>query len=59
MAAGTDVALLVAASDAPIADEQLRVLAAGTEHPVTETRDRFGNRLHLVHGLPEGTVEIT
>lgn len=59
MAAGTDVALLVAASDAPIADEQLRVLAAGAEHPVTETRDRFGNRLHLVHGLPEGTVEIT
>ncbi len=56
--AGTDVALLIAASDAPIAEEHLVVRADGAEHPVTETRDRFGSRLHLLQGLPEGTVEI-
>ena len=55
---GTDIALLVAVSDAPTAREELSVLAGGIAHPVTETRDRFGSRLHLVHGLPEGPVEI-
>lgn len=58
VAAGTDIALLVAVSDAPAAEESLQVLADGVEHPVTETRDRFGSRLHLLHGLPEGAVEI-
>jgi transglutaminase-like putative cysteine protease len=58
VAAGTDVALLVAVSSAPFAQERLTVHAEGVEHPVTETRDRFGSRLHLVQGLPEGTVEI-
>lgn len=58
VAAGTDIALLVAVSDAPVAEESLQVLADGVEHPVTETRDRFGSRLHLLHGLPEGAVEI-
>jgi len=58
VAAGTDVALLVAASDAPLGEEHLSVRAGGAEHPVTETRDRFGSRMHLVHGLPEGTVEF-
>ncbi|ASK64546.1 cysteine protease [Brachybacterium avium] len=57
--AGTDVALLVAASAAPIAEERLSVLAEGVDHPVSETRDRFGSRVHLVQGLPEGTVEIS
>lgn len=58
VAAGTDVALLVAASSAPVAEETLTVRAQGAEHPVSETRDRFGSRLHLVQGLPAGTVEI-
>jgi transglutaminase-like putative cysteine protease len=55
---GTDVALLVAVSDAPVAEESLSARAGGAEHPVTEARDRFGNRLHLLHGLPGGEVEI-
>ncbi|MGP5413264.1 transglutaminase-like domain-containing protein [Brachybacterium paraconglomeratum] len=55
---GTDVALLVAVSDAPVAEETLSVRAGGAEHPVTETRDRFGSRLHVLHGLPGGEVEI-
>ncbi|WP_245851013.1 transglutaminase-like domain-containing protein [Brachybacterium vulturis] len=59
VAAGTDVALLVAASSAPLIEESLSVRADGVEHPVSEARDRFGSRLHLVQGLPEGTVEIT
>lgn len=59
VAAGTDIALLVAASAAPIAEERLSVRAEGVEYPVSETWDRFGSRLHLVQGLPEGTVEIT
>lgn len=58
VAEGTDLALLVAVSDAPVAKESLSVLADGAQHPVTETRDRYGSRLHLVHGLPAGTVEI-
>ncbi|MGO1284439.1 MAG: transglutaminase-like domain-containing protein [Brachybacterium sp.] len=58
VAEGTDIALLVAVSDAPAAQEELSVLADGAIQPVTETRDRFGNRLHLLHGLPEGPVEI-
>lgn len=59
VAAGTEIALLVAASSAPVAEERLTVRADGVEHPVPETRDRFGNRLHLVQGLTEGTVEIS
>src|SRR5699024_1646731 len=59
VAAGTEIALLVAASSAPVAEERLTVRAEGVEHPVSETRDRFGNRLHLVQGLTEGTVEIS
>ena len=55
---GTDVALLVAVSDAPAAEESLVVRAGGAEHPLTETRDRFGSRLHLLSGLPAGDVEI-
>lgn len=55
---GTDIALLVAVSEAPAAEESLQVLAGGTAHPVTETRDRFGSRLHLLQGLPGGEVEI-
>lgn len=58
VAAGTDVALLVAASSAPVHEDSLTVRAQGHEHPVTETRDRFGSRLNLLQGLPEGTVEI-
>lgn len=58
VAAGTDIALLVAASSAPVAEERLTVRAGGGEHPMTETRDRFGSRLHLLQGLPEGTAEI-
>ena len=58
VAAGTDVALLIAASEAPIGREELTVRAGGADHPVTETLDRFGSRLHLVQALPEGTVEI-
>ncbi|MGP9536992.1 transglutaminase-like domain-containing protein [Brachybacterium sp. AOP43-C2-M15] len=58
VAEGTDIALLVAISDAPVAEETLQVLADGVPHQVTETRDRFGSRLHLVQGLPEGQVEI-
>lgn len=57
-AAGTDLALLVAPSDAVVAEESLTVRVEGDPHPVTETRDRFGNRLHLVHSLPEGRAEI-
>ena len=55
---GTDVALLVAVPDAPAEGESLSVRAGGAEHPVTETRDRFGSRLHLLHDLPAGEVEI-
>src|SRR5690606_27779792 len=58
VAEGTDLALLVAVSDAPVVEESLSVVAGGSPHPVTETRDRYGSRLHLVHGLPTGTVEI-
>ncbi|MGP9681335.1 MULTISPECIES: transglutaminase-like domain-containing protein [unclassified Brachybacterium] len=59
VAEGTDVALLIAVSDAPARQESLTVVAGGREHPSTETRDRFGSRMHLVTGLPEGRVEIT
>ncbi|WP_258775024.1 transglutaminase-like domain-containing protein [Brachybacterium alimentarium] len=55
---GTDIALLVAPSAAPASRESLTVRAGGAEHPVTEARDRYGNRMHLVLGLPAGTVEI-
>lgn len=58
VAEGTDIALLVAVSEAPVAQESLTVLAAGREHAVTETRDRFGSRMHLITGLPAGQVEI-
>lgn len=58
VAQDTDIALLVAISDAPVGEETLSVLVDGDEHPVTETRDRFGSRLHLINGLPGGTVEI-
>lgn len=58
VAEGTDLALLVAVSAAPVAREELQVLAGGVPHEVTETRDRFGSRMHLVHGLPLGEVEI-
>ncbi|MFC7374451.1 transglutaminase family protein [Brachybacterium sp. GCM10030267] len=58
VAAGTDIALLVAVSRAPVAQESLTVLAGSRPHPVTETRDRFGSRLHTVTGLPAGQVEI-
>ncbi|MGO1976014.1 transglutaminase-like domain-containing protein [Brachybacterium tyrofermentans] len=59
VAEGTDVALLIAVSDAPAQHESLTVIAGGRAHPSTETRDRFGSRMHLVTGLPEGQVEIT
>lgn len=59
VAEGTDIALLVAVSDAPVQHESLSVLAGGRDHPTSETRDRFGSRVHLVTGLPEGRVEIT
>ncbi|MGO2535257.1 MAG: transglutaminase-like domain-containing protein [Brachybacterium tyrofermentans] len=59
VAEGTDVALLIAVSDAPAQHESLTVIAGGRAHPSTETRDRFGSRMHLVTGLPEGRVEIT
>lgn len=58
VAEGTDLALLVAVSDAPAQHESLTVVAGGREHPTTETRDRFGSRMHLVAGLPAGRVEI-
>ncbi|MDN5686588.1 MAG: transglutaminase family protein [Brachybacterium sp.] len=58
VAEGTDIALLVAVSEAPVAQESLTVLAGGREHAVTETRDRFGNRMHLITSLPAGQVEI-
>ena len=58
VAEGTDIALLVAVSAAPVAQESLTVVAGGAEHPVGETVDRYGNRLHLLNGLPAGTVEI-
>lgn len=58
VAESTDIALLVAVSEAPVAQESLTVLAGGREHPVTETRDRFGNRMHLISSLPAGQVEI-
>lgn len=59
VADGTDIALLVAASAAPIGEESLVARAGGVEHPVEETRDRYGNRLHLLKGLPAGSVEVT
>ncbi|GAA1491422.1 transglutaminase family protein [Brachybacterium sacelli] len=55
---GTDIALLVAVSEAPVAQESLTVLAGGREHAVAETRDRFGSRMHLITGLPAGQVEV-
>ena len=39
-------------------EQRISEQAGGIAHPVTETRDRFGSRLHLVHGMPEGPVEI-
>lgn len=57
--AGTSIALLVAAADAPVAEESLAATAAGGDHRVEETRDRFDNRMHLLHDLPAGTVEIS
>lgn len=59
VAAGTDIALLVAVSAAVPAREELSVLASGREHPVSETRDRYGNRMHLLSDLPPGAVEIS
>lgn len=58
VAAGTDIALLVAVAAAPVAGESLSVLAGGAEHTVEEARDRFGNRMHLLRALPAGDVEI-
>ncbi len=58
VAAGTDVALRMAVSGVPVEEESLSVRAGGAERPVTEARDRFGNRLHRVRDLPAGTVEI-
>lgn len=58
VAEGTDLALLVSVSAAPVEQETLQVLAGGVPHEVSETRDRFGSRLHLVHGLALGEVEI-
>ena len=59
VSAGTAIALLVAAADAPVGEESLRVRSATGDHTVEETRDRFGNRVHLLHELPAGTVEIS
>lgn len=56
---GTEVALLFAVADAPIDEETLTVTIAGGEVPVEETRDRFGNRMHLLRELPGGTVELS
>lgn len=58
VAEGTDVALLIAASAAPIAQEELSVIAGGEERPVQETSDPHGNRMHLVTALPAGPVEF-
>ncbi len=57
--AGTGIALLVAAADAPVGEETLSVRSAGGDHTVEESRDRFGNRVHVLHDLPAGTVEIS
>lgn len=59
VAAGTGIALLVAAADAPMAEESLTVRSVSGDHAVQESRDRFGNRVHLLHGLSAGTVEIS
>ncbi|MFD1835766.1 transglutaminase-like domain-containing protein [Brachybacterium rhamnosum] len=56
---GTEVALLVAVSRAPIAEEELTVTAGGKPASVVESRDPAGNRLHVLGPLPAGTLEIT
>lgn len=55
---GTEVALLFAVSAAPIEQETLEVTIGDRDVPVEETRDRFGNRMHLLKDLPEGTVRL-
>nr|WP_276549599.1 transglutaminase family protein [Brachybacterium muris] len=55
---GTEVALLFAVSAAPIEQETLQVTVGDQEVPVEETRDRFGNRMHLLKDLPQGTVRL-
>lgn len=56
---GTDVALLVSVDDAPTRAEDLRATVDGTPQPVQEDRDRYGNRMHLLTGLPAGELEIS
>lgn len=56
--AGTEVALLFAVAAAPIEQETLEVTVGDQEAQVEETRDRFGNRMHLLKDLPEGTVRL-
>ena len=56
--AGTEVALLFAVSAAPIDQESLEVTVGDQDVQVEETRDRFGNRMHLLHDLPGGTVRL-
>ena len=59
VAEGTEVALLIAPSDAPLGAESVTVSSRGQEHPVREIRDARGNRMHLISGLPEGPLEIS
>lgn len=58
VAEGTEVALLVAVSSAPVSRESLRVSAQGAAVPARERRDRFGNRMHVIGPLPAGDLEI-
>ena len=59
VAEGTEVALLIAPSDAPLGAESVTVSSRGQEHPVREIRDARGNRMHLISGLSEGPLEIS
>ncbi|WP_233190685.1 transglutaminase family protein [Brachybacterium sp. UMB0905] len=59
VAEGTDVALLVAVADTPVGKESLQVTTGdGQTITAQESRDRYGNRMHLLSALPEGSVEI-
>lgn len=55
---GTEVALLLAVSAAPTQQELFEVHVGEQEIPVEETRDPFGNRVHLLRALPQGRVQL-
>lgn len=57
---GTDLALLIAVDQSmPVGSESIRARVGDAEQEIEEALSPFGNRLHLLRGLPAGELEIT